>query len=278
MPVTLRVSRFASLLTALGLVSAGTLMGCTPTQHQTASAPDVAAAVTPLPTDPDTVVLRMGEYLKTLNAFTLSPDISYDQTLPSGPKIQFLSSAVISVRRPDRLRADVTDDDGERSIIYDGKSLTVYGKTRNLYATVDAPPTLDAMFDTVLHKYDLGLPLVDILYRSVHGTLLDEVQTGVVVGRSRVRGVECDHVAYHQDDVDWQLWVEASATPFPRRIVITTLGEPGQPQYEADLKWNLSPTFDDSLFAFTPPRDAGRIKLATLNTATEPATATAGQK
>ena len=263
MPVTLRIPSFALILTAVGLASTLTLIGCSQTQKQVAPA---AVASTPLPTNPDTVVIRMGEYLKTLTAFTLSPEISYDEVLPSGPKIQHLGSAVMNVRRPDRLRADISNDDGERSIFYDGKSLTVHGKTLNVYATVDAPPTLEEMFNKVLNEYNLGLPLVDILYQSVHGTLLDDVEAGIVVGRSRVGGVTCDHVAFHQDDVDWQLWVEASATPLPRRIVITTLGEPGQPQYTADLKWDLSPKIDDSMFTFVAPKDAARIKLATLAT------------
>jgi hypothetical protein len=261
MPVTLRIPSFALILTAVGLASTLTLIGCSQTQKQVAPA---AVASTPLPTNPDTVVIRMGEYLKTLTAFTLSPEISYDEVLPSSPKIQHLGSAVMNVRRPDRLRADISGDDGERTVFYDGKSLTVYGRILNVFATVDAPPTLDEMFAKVLNEYDLGLPLVDILYQSVHGTLLDDVKAGMVVGRSRVRGVECDQVAFHQDDVDWQLWVEASATPLPRRIVITTLGETGQPQYQADLNWNLSPKIDDSMFVFVPPRDAARIKLATL--------------
>ena len=272
MSVTPKIPSLALFLTVLGLASAVTLSGCSQTQTENQAvpaAPVATAAPTPLPTHPDSVVVRMGEYLKTLKTFTLSPQISYDEVLPSGPKIQYLGSAVMNVRRPDRLRADISNDDGERSIFYDGKSLTVHGKTLNVYATVDAPPTLEEMFNKVLNEYDLGLPLVDILYQSVHGTLLEGVKTSVVVGRSRVDGVECDHLAFHQDDVDWQLWVEASATPLPRRMVITTLGGSGQPQYEAGLIWNLSPKIEESMFAFTPPRDAARIKLATLAAAAQ---------
>ena len=275
MPAKRTMPSLALLLVACGLASAVALAGCSRTQKQAAPA---AVASTPLPTDPDTVVIRMGEYLKTIKAFTLSPEISWDEVLPSGPKIQYVGSAVITVRRPDRLRADISSDDGERSIFYDGKALSVHGKILNVYATVDAPPTLDAMFNTVLNEYDLGLPLVDILYQSVRGTLLDGVKEGMVVGRSRVRGVWCDHVAFHQDDVDWQLWVEASSTPLPRRIVITTLGEPGLPQYQADLNWDLSPRIDESMFAFAPPKDAARIKLATLRAEAAPQAGTDSQE
>ena len=275
MPAIPRIPSRTFTLTTFGLASALTLTSCSQPQPQTQTqTPAAAVATTPLPTSADSVVVRMGEYLKTLKTFTLSPQISYDEVLPSGPKIQYLGSAVMTVRRPDRLRADISNDDGERSVYYDGKTLSVFGRTLNVFATVDAPPTLDEMFAKVLNEYDLGLPLVDILYQSVHGTLLDNVKDGMVVGRSRVNGVLCDHVAFHQDDVDWQLWVEASATPLPRRIVITTLGETGQPQYQANLKWDLSPTIADSMFVFVPAKDAMRIKLATLAAETASAATT----
>ena len=60
-------------------------------------------------------------------------------------------------------------------------------------------------------------------------------------------------------DVDWQLWIERSETPVPRKLVITTTTEKAQPQYVAKLTWNLTPQLDDTLFTFVPPADAHKI-------------------
>ena len=79
-----------------------------------------------------------------------------------------------------------------------------------------------------------------------------------------------DHLAFHQQGVDWQLWVERGDRPLPRKLVITTLDEPSQPQHEAVLTWDLSPAIDDSLFAFVPPTGAGRIVLAETDRAKRP--------
>ena len=79
---------------------------------------------------------------------------------------------------------------------------------------------------------------------------------------SRIGGVECDHVAIRQPDVDWQVWIEKGDAPLPRKVVITTKTQPTQPQYIATLKWDTSASIDRNLFAFTPPADAVRIRFA----------------
>lgn len=261
-PRFIRLAASGLLVSALFLCLA--LPACTtpPAQQSASTQSGVPDSV---PSDPRAVVQRMGDYLKTLQSFTLNADISTDVVLELGAKVQYLSAAEITMRRPDRFRASVVGDNGSRDYYYDGKSFTMYGKLLNFYATVDAPPTLDELFGTLLDKYDLPLPLADLLYQSVHSTLLDSTTAGAVVGRSRVGGTVCDHVGFHQNDVDWQLWVEAGSTPLPRRLVITTLDEPSQPQYQAVLTWNLTPRIDEAMFAFAPPKDAGRIPLAAVD-------------
>lgn len=88
----------------------------------------------------------------------------------------------------------------------------------------------------------------------------EDIQAAIDVGPSSVGGILCDHYAFRQEDVDWQLWIERSDTPLPRKLVITTRKE-AQPQYVARLTWNLTPQLDDTLFTFTPPTDAHNIVL-----------------
>ncbi len=208
------------------------------------------------------IVRRMGEFLRTVQAFRLQVESSTDEVLLAGPKIQYNRSADIVIRRPDRMRVNVLGDDADRQYFYDGKSLTLFGRRLNYYATVPAPGTLDSLFDVLVHRYDLVLPVVDVLYASAHDVLLKDVSAGMLLGTGIVAGTECDHLAFHQKGLDWQLWVERGDRPVPRKLVLTTLDEPSQPQHAAVLTWNLSPTIDETIFAFTPPADAGRIIIA----------------
>ena len=84
-----------------------------------------------------------------------------------------------------------------------------------------------------------------------------------------IDGVLCDHYAFRQEGVDWQLWIERGNTPMPRKLVITTTDEETQPQYVAQLTWNLTPQLDDTIFTFNPPEDAHQIVLREANAVPE---------
>jgi hypothetical protein len=58
---------------------------------------------------------------------------------------------------------------------------------------------------------------------------------------------------------DFQVWIEAGARPLPRKLVITTLSDPTQPQHSMLLTWTLNPKLDEAEFKFTPPPGAQRI-------------------
>jgi hypothetical protein len=59
--------------------------------------------------------------------------------------------------------------------------------------------------------------------------------------------------------VDFQLWIETGARPLPRKLVITTLSDPTQPQHSMLLTWTLNPKLEEAEFKFRPPPGAQRI-------------------
>ena len=75
-----------------------------------------------------------------------------------------------------------------------------------------------------------------------------------------IDGVPCDHVAMHGSREDVQLWIARGDKPLLKRMVITYTRAEGKPQFSAQLsKWDLSPSARDSVFAFTPSKDAAKI-------------------
>ncbi len=76
-------------------------------QAQTKAAP---AAAKP---DPDALAAlnKMGEALRALNAFTLTADVTTEQVLDSGQKLQYSGDLKIEAQRAQRLQ----DPDGPRS-------------------------------------------------------------------------------------------------------------------------------------------------------------------
>jgi hypothetical protein len=140
--------------------------------------------------------------------------------------------------------------------------VTLYDAAGKHYANAPAPPTVARTLDAIRARYGIVFPLSDFIEMSAQENLLQNITAAGYIGTSRVNGVECDHIAVRQPDVDWQVWIEKGDTPLPRKVVITTKTQPTQPQFIATLTWDTTPTIDSNLFTFTPPADAVRIRFA----------------
>jgi hypothetical protein len=204
---------------------------------------------------------KMNDYLKTLKTFRINTEVSKDELVDTNMKIQKSASNEISVQLPDRLHAHMAGDEQDVQFIYDGKTLTLYDAAGKHYASTPAPPTVARTLDVIRARYGIVLPLADFIEMSSQENLLQNITEAGYIGTSRVDGVECDHLAIRQQDVDWQVWIEKGEKPLPRKIVITTKTHPTQPQYIATLKWDTDVRMESDLFTFTPPADAVRIKF-----------------
>ena len=69
--------------------------------------------------------------------------------------------------------------------------------------------------------------------------MIENVQSGYLVGARPVNGTACHHLAFSQEAIDWQIWIEDGPMPLPRRLVLTYKDEPGAPQYRAEFTWEL---------------------------------------
>ncbi len=213
--------------------------------------------------DPDAMALlnKMGAYMRTLTAFQVVSTTSREDVLDDGQKIATDGTVDLLIQRPNRMRVEITSDARHRMFFYDGKSFTMWARLVNYYATVPAPPTLAQLNDVLADKYDIELPLADLFYWGTDQAKVNLVKSAIDVGPSQVGGVSSEHLAFRQEGVDWQLWVQSGQYPLPRKLVITTTSDEARPQYTSILTWNLAPAFNDAAFTFDPPADAHKIAL-----------------
>ena len=233
----------------------------------TALADRAAAQETPL--DPPAVnpaaiaaLEAMGTYLRGIQDFQVAVETLDEDVLDDGQKIQYEGATDLLVHRPSRLRASVSDPRHERLWLYDGAQLTLYGKRVNMYATVPAPPTLVELFQKLEEDHGMSVPLADLF----HWGAPEFAPTGIVsaldVGPAQVGGVSCQHYAFRQGQLDWQIWIQKGSYPLPRKLVITDLADEARPQHTSVYTWNLAPSFNDAAFIFDPPSGAERVVLA----------------
>lgn len=204
------------------------------------------------------VLDRMAASLGALSKFSLTAAITRDEVLPYGYKLQNIESAQMWVQRPNKLRLEVDGNVKKRTYVYDGANLSIFAPDNNLYSTAKAPATLRELVVALLDA-GVEMPLIDMLFNGVGGTLTDDVRVGLVVGESEIDGVKTDQLAFRQPDLDWQLWVEKGPQALPRKLLITTRYAVGDPQYQAVMKWDLNPRVAANAFTFTPPAGATKV-------------------
>jgi len=213
--------------------------------------------------DPDAMeaLNRMGAYLRTLKAYRILSDTVRDEVLQDGQVVTFAGTTDLLVERPSRMRADITSDRKSRMFFYDGRTFTLYARRMGYYATVPAPATLRQLSNTIEEKYGIELPLVDLILWGTDESTVSQVRAARDLGPSTIDGTSCEHYAFRQEGLDWQLWLQMGPNPLPRKLVLTTLTDEARPRYTAVFRWDLAPAYNAEAFTFVPPEDAKKIVL-----------------
>jgi hypothetical protein len=212
--------------------------------------------------EPEVTLKKACDTLRTKQAFTVDVDITYDNVLESGEKVQYSAFQQLSVKRPNQLRADYTGDERYNSFYYDGKTFSLLQKKTNLYATRPAPATIDAAIAEIEEKYDVTIPLSNLLVSDPCKEITPRIEKSTYVGFNMVNRVPSYHFLFTEKDKDFQVWISDEAEPVPQKIVITYKDLPGAPQYTAILSnWNFKPQIPANTFSFTPPAGTGKIEF-----------------
>ena len=209
---------------------------------------------------------RMADYVTSLPALRLESEIEYDAIQRDGQRIEFGSTRQLTIRRPDRLRADATDRNGDRrSLFYDGRQVVFLDAAQEVYASAAQSGDIAAVVDFAEAQLGLPIPLGVLVSPKLTSEIVEGLVFAGVVGEEAIDGVRCDHLALRNEEHGIQIWVEQGAKALPRRVVITYEQESGQPQFRARLsKWDVAPTIPDSVFTFAPPVGAERIAFNSL--------------
>jgi hypothetical protein len=213
------------------------------------------------------ILKRMTDYLGSLQRFSLDTENTFEDVLVSGQKIQHGFTASVAIQRPDKLRSERTDGLVNQLFVYDGKTLTIYNRDANYYAVADAPDNIDDLLHFARDTLGIVPPIGDMVYTNAFDLLTASITSGVVVGKSMVGGVRCDHLAFRSPVVDWQIWIADGDKPLPHKYVLITRDDPDQPQYIALMSnWKVAPKSNRALFSFSAPKGAKKTDFIRMET------------
>lgn len=111
-------------------------------------------------TKADQVLRDMSTYLSKLDVLGLEAEEIFDEVPLSGPRLELSHRRAIVVEKPNHIVGDVRGDEMDRSVWYDGKTLSLLDKQHNVYAVNQAPDTIDAMLDYVAEELMIGHSIV----------------------------------------------------------------------------------------------------------------------
>lgn len=203
----------------------------------------------------DAILKQMSDLLKAPQSFTFSTSESIERVRRNNEKVKINIDRQTIVRRPDRAWFSVTGD-RYLEFFYDGKMVTLVSHKEKVFGELPAPPTLHETVEMITEKYDIPMPIADLLSLDPQEALKGEDTTGGWSRRETIGGIVCNVLSYQHPNVDFSLWIPASGDPLPQKFEITFKARRGQPTTTVTFKdWNLKAQVNDETFARKVPDD-----------------------
>ena len=209
----------------------------------------------------------MTDYLGAQKAISFDYDSNLEVVTKDQQKLSLLASGAVTLNRPDKIRATRSGGFADIETVFDGKTLTVLGRNKNVYTQVETPGSLDHIVKELHNKFDRPLPAADLFRSDAYDGLMADVIDVKDLGSGVIGGTECDYFAFRTKEVDLQIWIAQGSVPYPCRYVIATKGVTNDPQYTIQFRnWKSGGDVAAVDFDFKAPAGARKIGLDELKT------------
>lgn len=204
----------------------------------------------------------MSDYMGEQTAYSFDYDSILGIVTVDGQNLELASSGKVKLHRPNKIHATRSGGFVDTETFFDGKTMTLLGKSANLYAQIDVAGSVDDLIDVLQTKYSYPLPAGDLLLTNSYDRLMEGVVDSKDLGSGVINGVECDYLAFSTEEVDWQIWIAHGDKPYPCRFVITSKQIAGQPQYSVQLRnWETHKMLPELGFSFENSSKADKVDI-----------------
>ena len=211
------------------------------------------------------IVQNMSYFLGSKDEYTFKAEVMFDQLVNSSRKIQYSAEEKVYLKKKENMTIEYVSDIGGYKLWFDSGQITVLELPTNLYSTATLPATIDQALIALKDKHNFTPALSDFLFINTFRALTQNVISGSYFGTSKVLGVRCDHLAFVQQDIDWQLWVEVGKRKIPRKLVITYKELPGQPQFIAIMRdWVIDKPITGFAFQADIPKVSQKTEMSEI--------------
>jgi hypothetical protein len=207
----------------------------------------------------------MSDFLGAQKSFSGSYDATLEIVTADMMKVGLASSGTLSVSRPDKIRVTRTGGIADVEMVYDGKTLSAYGKRLNAVGKLPMEGTIDDVVARLRDEFGLELPAADLLSSAPYDVMMENVTSAMALGEGMIRGQMCDHLAFRTSDVDWQIWLAQGDKPFPCRFTITSRMTALAPSYSIEFSdWTGGADVAADDFQLKPAAGAKEVSITEL--------------
>ena len=251
----MKILRHASVFSAMSAVIAALALANAPRLPlQNDGPPPIEGRV-------KTILESMNAFLTERDQFRFEAHVTYDRPAPSGQLLETHEVHDVAVQRPGSLRATVLGQDGARVAFAHDGTLTIADPLRAKFFQAEVPEQLDEVVDVMIVDLGLALPNADFVSNDPMRSLTSSVTRSEYVGIAMVDGEPCHHLAFAQEELEWQLWVSAELQPVPRRLSMHYIDQPSSPRFTASLQWMFDEArYPELAFGFTPSERMTRVE------------------
>jgi hypothetical protein len=245
------------------LCSSLLLVAQTATRQKPAAhkAPDKQTDIDPLALK---VLKAVTDPIREAKAYSFRTRGTRENVADNGQIITYFNTSEITVERPDKLRVDFKGRGQDVQLFYNGGQAVLYAPGPKLYATVPAPKTLDGVLDA-LEKRDVYLPVKNLLESDPYQSLAPDLKTAYVIGKMQMFDLAVHHLAFTEENAEWQLWVTDGQSPRIQRLQVINKALPGRPRVTVEFSdWNLNASVQPDMFSFKKPTAAREIDFLSL--------------
>jgi hypothetical protein len=206
------------------------------------------------------ILKAMSDYVGAQKTISFDFDASLEVVTNDEQKLSLASSGSVALSRPGSIRATRAGGHADIEILYDGGTITLFGKRTNLYTQIPLAGTLDKR-----EKYKRPLPAADLVLANSYDALMEDVIDVKDLGSGVINGVECDYLAFRKEALDFQIWIAQGDQPYPCRYTVTSRDIPHSPQYTIQVRnWKAGESVVTDDFSFNNATNAKKVDIEDL--------------
>ena len=220
----------------------------------------------PIDTKAASVLQVMSDKLAAAKTLRVSATRDASPGFHAGYKMAEKTKVSVALQRPNKINAVSDSNLGKRLVCYDGSTVTFADVSGGTHAQLKAATDIDSTARALVNTYSVMPPLVELLANNPKAFLLEGVTEGECKGTEVIAGVTCDHLAFKQSELSWELWVNTT-DHLPKKMVITyPNGEGGAPLKMTLLveKWELNAPVSAADLNMTLPKDSTLVEMIPL--------------